>query len=68
MLHAFAANYAPRVRVLIVTIEDCPSAASKYTTGTFPHFKVFRNGQVLASHDGAGSMLDVEAGLSPHLS
>jgi hypothetical protein len=68
MLHAFAANYAPRVRVLIVTIEDCPSVASKYTTGTFPHFTLFRGGQVVASHDGAGSMPDVEAGLSPHLS
>lgn len=67
MLHAFAANYAPHVRVLIVTVEDCPHSASKYTSGTFPHFKVFRNGQVVASHDGAGSMPEIEAGLSPHL-
>ena len=67
MLHALAANYAPRIKVLIVTIEDCPIAASKYTTGTFPHFKLFRNGQVVASHDGAGSMPDIEAGLAPHL-
>lgn len=67
MLHAFAANYAPRVKVRIATIEDCPDAASKYTAGTLPHFKVFRNGQVVASHDGAGSMLDIEAALSPHL-
>lgn len=67
MLHAFAANYASRVKVLIVTIEDCPDTASRYPSGTFPHFKVFRDGQVVASHDGAGSMPEVEAGLSPHL-
>jgi hypothetical protein len=67
MLDAFAATYAPKTKVLIVTVEHCPVTASKFASSTFPHFKVFRGGTVVAAHDGAGSMLAVEAGLAPYL-
>lgn len=67
LLDALAACYAPRVRVLIVTVERCPVTASRYPSTSLPHFKVFRKGAVVASHVGAGSVPTLEAGLYPHL-
>jgi hypothetical protein len=67
MLHAFAANYAARVKVVIVTIEKCPKVAADYPSSTVPYFKLFRAGKVVASHSGAGSMRDFEKAFAEHL-
>lgn len=67
MLDAFAANYAPRIKVVTVVTNDCPEVSEKFSTGVFPHFKVFRAGSVVGFHDGAGSIVDLEVGLAEFL-
>lgn len=53
VLGSFAARYAPRVKVLVVNIDECPALAERYATNVIPVFKVLIGGEVAKSHEGA---------------
>ncbi len=55
MLDAFAAKYAPRVKVLVVNTDECPSLAERFETNEVPVFKILLRGEVAKSHIGAHS-------------
>ena len=68
MLEAFASKHAPKVRVLVVDVDRCPTLAARFYTNVVPTFKVFRDGEVIAEHDGDLTMPDLESTFRAELS
>jgi len=67
MLDAFASKYSPRVKVLVVNIDECPTLAARYATNEVPVFKILLRGEVAKSHVGAHSFPDLEREFSEFL-
>lgn len=60
VLGVVAVRNAPRVRVLVVNIDECPELAKRYSTDVVPVFKVLVGGQVMKSHAGALPLPELE--------
>jgi Thioredoxin len=60
VLDAFAAKHAPRVKVLVVNIDECPNLAQRFTTNEVPVFKMLLKSKVAKSYTGAHAFPDLE--------
>jgi thioredoxin 1 len=49
------AQEMPNARIVKVNIDDSPDLARRYQVGKIPALRVFRNGEVAASHLGSAS-------------
>lgn len=67
VLDAFAARYAPRVKVLVVNVDLCPALAVRYDNDVVPIFRVFVEGKVAKSHDGAPLLPELERKFAEYL-
>lgn len=67
VLDSFAARHAPRVRVLVVNVDECPVLAERYAADSLPVFKVLLRGEVTASHDGALALPELEREFAEYL-
>lgn len=68
MLDTLAAKYSPRVKVLVVNIDESPTLAMRFATNEVPVFKILLNGETAKSHIGANSMPELESEFAEHLS
>lgn len=67
MLDSFAVRHSPRVKVLVVRIDQCPHLAERFTIDVLPAFKFLREGEVVKSHGGVGSLPELELEFAEHL-
>lgn len=60
MLDAFAAKHAPRVKVLVVNTDECPTLVERFATNEVPVFKLFLRGELAKSYTGVHALPDLE--------
>ncbi len=67
LLERAAADYAGRVRVAKVDIDESPQLASRYHVRSIPTLMLFRNGQPIETHVGALNAARLAELIDPHL-
>lgn len=65
MLDLFADRHAPRVRVLVVNVDQCPALNERFAVDVLPTFKVFHRTQIIASKEGVTSLPEFEEEMGP---
>lgn len=68
MLDVFAAKHAPRVKVLVLNIDECPTLAELFATNQVPVFKLLLRGELAKSYTGAHALPDLEREFAKFLS
>jgi thioredoxin 1 len=67
ILDEIAADYAGRVNVVKINIDENPNTPRTYHVRGIPTLMLFKNGQVQAQKVGAVSKSQLSAFLDPHL-
>jgi len=60
MMNSFASRH-PRLNVLLVSTDQCPELANRFSTNVVPVFKMIKNGRVLHSYSGQHSLPELES-------
>lgn len=67
VLDLFAHKHSPKVRVIVVNIDQCPRLAERFEITTFPTFMVFKEQAVVGALEGTRSLPELEQELHPFL-
>ena len=67
-IEEIAVEYAGRLKVLKVNVDDAPQAAAKFGVGSIPNFTVFEGGQVKTQLEGVRPKQALVDAFTPHLS
>lgn len=59
-LDVLASRHGPRVKVLVVNIDECPVLAARFETNEVPVFKMLLHGKTVKSYVGAHSVPELE--------
>ncbi len=62
-----ADEYAGRLRVLKVSIDDAPETAARFGVGSIPNFSVLKDGDIKTQWTGVRPKQVLVDALSPHL-
>ena len=60
VLDVLALRHSPRVKVLVVNIDECPVLATRFEMNELPVFKMLLQGKVVKSYTGPHSVPDLE--------
>ena len=67
VLDTLAVRREGKVQVLIVHTDESTTIATRYNVDVVPTFKLFRSGEMIASHDGLCSFKDLDSLLAKYL-